>query len=295
MIRRFLDNYFGFNRQQRNGLLVLVLLSLSLLIFRKAFPLFIRPGPMELLDLPLVPGDSLFSNTAAAPPPARSGAATELFHFDPNQVSAEQLQRLGFPERSVKALLNFRKKGFVFRKKEDLKKVYGLSEVLYEQLAPYVRITPPADPVHTPGKSIPFPADTSEKLDLNSADSLSLTTLRGIGPVYASRIIKYRALLGGYVNTGQLREVYGLTEEVFDRLKDRLEVRPGSIKKLRINTADFRTLTRHPYLGYETTRLIVNARRKAPVDSAGLRALLNDEQRYTKLLPYLDFQTGSTE
>src|SRR5665647_1059817 len=48
------------------------------------------------------------------------------------------------------------------------------------------------------------------RLDLNSADSLHLLEIPGIGPVFASRIIRYRTLLGGYYAVDQLREVYGM-------------------------------------------------------------------------------------
>ena len=46
-------------------------------------------------------------------------------------------------------------------------------------------------------------------MDLNTADSTTLMALKGIGPVFSVRIVKYRELLGGYYETAQLQEVYG--------------------------------------------------------------------------------------
>ena len=40
-----------------------------------------------------------------------------------------------------------------------------------------------------------------------------------IGDILASRIVKYREVLGGYIEVSQLDEVYGLSEDGFENLK----------------------------------------------------------------------------
>jgi len=61
-------------------------------------------------------------------------------------------------------------------------------------------------------KTLPKPEDSFSRsqvrvnqtpIPINSADSVQLLPLPGIGPVYAGRIIRYRELLGGYVQTDQ--------------------------------------------------------------------------------------------
>jgi DNA uptake protein ComE-like DNA-binding protein len=84
-------------------------------------------------------------------------------------------------------------------------------------------------------------------LNLNSCDSASLEALPGIGPVLSARIIKYRNLLGGYVSADQLKEVYGLPEETFDMISSRIFADSLSVRKIRINEADYKELIRHPY------------------------------------------------
>lgn len=85
-------------------------------------------------------------------------------------------------------------------------------------------------------------------LELNSCDSASLEALPGIGPVLSARIIKYRNLLGGYANVDQLREVYGLTEETFNLIKNRVKADVSLIRKVNINNADYKQLMRFRYL-----------------------------------------------
>jgi DNA uptake protein ComE-like DNA-binding protein len=85
------------------------------------------------------------------------------------------------------------------------------------------------------------------RLELNSCDSASLVALPGIGPVLSARIVKYRNLLGGYLSSEQLKEVYGLPEETFKLISTRVFTDSLAVKKIRINEADFKTLIRHPY------------------------------------------------
>jgi len=84
-------------------------------------------------------------------------------------------------------------------------------------------------------------------IDLNSCDSASLETLPGIGPVLSARIIKYRNLLGGFASIDQLKEVYGLTEETFTLIRNRVKADPSMIRKISINSAEYRQLIRLPY------------------------------------------------
>jgi DNA uptake protein ComE-like DNA-binding protein len=84
-------------------------------------------------------------------------------------------------------------------------------------------------------------------IELNSCDSASLETLPGIGPVLSARIIKYRNLLGGFANIDQLREVYGLTEETFNLIRKRVKADPSMIRRISINSAEYRHLIRLPY------------------------------------------------
>src|SRR5690606_7484140 len=129
-----------------------------------------------------------------------------------------------------------------------------------------------------------------KKLELNSADSLQLLELKGIGPSYAKRILKYRSILGGYVSLEQLKEVYGFDEELFEKVKPYVEVNPSLVKKIKINSDDFKIVNKHPYITYELTKTIFDWRRKTVITETNFKDILNDEVLYNKLLPYLIFE-----
>lgn len=133
-------------------------------------------------------------------------------------------------------------------------------------------------------------APSIRKIELNSADSLDLVRLKGIGPVLSARIIKYREALGGFYDTDQLKEVYGIDSVTFRMILPHLSVDPSSLKKLPLNAASFRELLHHPYLDYEEVKRIMQFRDKnGPFKSPDMLYELNglDSNRIMRLLPYL--------
>ena len=77
---------------------------------------------------------------------------------------------------------------------------------------------------------------------------------------------------------------------MFNQLKSFFTANPLLIKKIKINQDDFKTITKHPYLSLEITKLIFDWRRKTNINSTNLKDILNDDLLYLKILPYLDFK-----
>src|SRR5690606_20375786 len=92
-----------------------------------------------------------------------------LFSFDPNKLDSAGFRRLGLPERTTRMLLNWRRKGKVFYKKEDLKTLYTLTDSAYHRLEPYIRIT--HQPDNSTNKGLAASGQKSTLIELNTADS----------------------------------------------------------------------------------------------------------------------------
>lgn len=99
-------------------------------------------------------------------------------------------------------------------------------------------------------------------IEINSADSLTLLDLPGIGPVFAKRIIKYRQMLGGFVYPEQLQEVYGMDSARLSGFINQIRIDTSEIRKMDINKATFKELLAHPYLEYEQVKAIARFRDK---------------------------------
>lgn len=275
--------YFGFTKTQRHGLLVM----LFLILFATLWRTYLNQRPVNepvyyasYIDFSLGQSNAnknLVTNNKS------------LFAFNPNTVTFDELLALGVPARVSKTLLKYRKSGAVFYKKDDLKKVYGFSQALYNQLAPYILLEQKKERVKTLTKPIFKATQQIQILELNEADSAALVALPAIGPAFAKRIIKYRTLLGGYVRLEQLKEVYGFTDSMYVVVLPRLELKAEKINRLPINTCEFKVLCKHPYVGYELCKQIFDWRRKTILTPTNLKDILDNPSLYNKLLPYLSF------
>ena len=98
------------------------------------------------------------------------------------------------------------------------------------------------------------------RIELNKADSVGLIQLNGIGATYATRIIKYRNLLGGYYSKKQLSEIYNFPEETYTRIQSQIYVDTAQIVKIRINFAEFSELIRHPYINKVQVKALLTYR-----------------------------------
>jgi DNA uptake protein ComE-like DNA-binding protein len=301
MANSFLNDFFGFNKQQRNGLFILSLISLSLFLIRIIYPSFISSETIEVKNLTLIERklDSSYyeSQKYVQTNFSENKNESNLFVFDPNTVTFEQLVELGFKEKIAKTFLKFRDKGFVFKQKSDLQKVYGISDNFYDKLEPYILIenrvsNDQKDPINDQKNSpvVEIKKTVKNKIELNGADSLMLLEIDGIGPSFAKRILKYRSILGGFYNLEQLKEVYGFNDELFDKVKTWLFVEANTIKKIDLNKDDFKKINKHPYLSYELTKSIVDWRKKTVITATNLKDIINDDAVYKKLLPYVVFE-----
>lgn len=165
----------------------------------------------------------------------------ESFRFNPNTVSAEDLQRLGFSEKQALSIVRYREKGGRFRRKTDFAKSYVVADSVYARLEPFI--------------DIPL-------LDINRADSAALVALPGIGPWFAARIVSYREELGGYSRPEQLMEIYHFDREKFDGLADLISCsRPDPYP---LWTLPEEELARHPYISKAEAHGVVLYRMHQP-------------------------------
>ena len=229
------------------------------------------------------------------PPPPTLAAS---FSFDPNTVSLDSLQLLGFPKYQAEGLLRYRgDRRVTFRKPSDLRRVRSLDSTLVELVLPLISIAPfppstaPAAAPSTYGGYTPPPALKS--IDLNTADTTLLQTIPGIGSYRARRIVRYREALGGFYDLDQLRKTRGLPDSISKRAVEYLKV--GDItRRIKINLANFEELNRHPNINRKQASAVVRYRDKhghfAGADDVRRIRLFND-QDLVGILPYLSYIT----
>ncbi len=174
----------------------------------------------------------------------------ESFRFNPNTVSVEDLQRLGFSLKQAQSIENYRLKGGRFRRPKDFAKSFVVPDSVYQRLAPYI--------------DIPL-------LDINQADSTAFLALPGIGPYFAGKMVSYRQRLGGYSSPEQLLEIYRFDQEKLDGLRDLITCsKPEPFALWSLPEAD---LARHPHISRAEAHGIVLYRQHNPPESCTLEGL----------------------
>jgi competence protein ComEA len=135
------------------------------------------------------------------------------------------------------------------------------------------------------------PADAPGALiNINAADSIELREIRGIGPVLSKRIVRYRYLLGGFVRSGQLKEVYGIDDRRYEQISGQFCIDTALIRHIPLNRVDRYTLARHPYLSDEQAGAVIRYRAdhgRIDRPSQLLEERILDKETFDKISPYL--------
>ncbi len=275
-----LKAYFNFSKKERNGILLLLVALIAVwflpAIFtpeehfdEKGFERF-KNEIAQLRESEKGPdGEGLIeaayaTQTGAIQPKPEKA---ETFYFDPNTLPATEWNRLGIANKTVQTIQNYLAKGGRFYQPKDLTKIYGLKTADCNRLIPYVRIANDRlqkKPVNNepPKPFIPNNNPAGSMIDINTADTSDFIELPGIGAKLASRIISFRAKLGGFYSTEQLSEVYGITDSVFQQINPKLQCDPANIKKININTISLEELKTHPYIKYQVANAVIQYRRQ---------------------------------
>lgn len=222
--------------------------------------------------------------------------ACVLKKFDPNTVTEEELLAMGLEKRVVKIWLNYRIAGKIFRKKEDVEKIYGITPEVFYKIKDSIQLNDNQLIVKNLNnanklQTAKFTASESmTKLDINTATVEELLRLHGIGHTFASRIVKYREDLGGFVAVNQLKEIENLPDSTFNFIAPSLSL-SGFIQKTHINKLNI-TETKHPYL----TKKQVSILQRYKINHGDLKNLVDmsnlgifSAQQIDKLKPYLAF------
>lgn len=288
-----IKNYLSITKKEWNGLVVLVILIALVLAAPYAYQLFHKDKTINLkafdkatasLTKPIADstsataGDEGYGNEDKVANPA-------MFSFNPNKLPIAQWQKLGLSAHQAAVIKRYEAKGGKFYSKADVKKIYGITADDYKRLEPFINI--PAN------SNFPKKAAPGTIIELNTADTTKLALLRGIGPSFAVRIVRYRERLGGFYRKEQLKEIYGIDSAKYAEIAPQLRLNPVLVKKININTISFDQLRLFPYLGYKQVNAIIQYRAQHG-NYASIADMKNivllDEGTLRKIEPYLVFK-----
>lgn len=299
MMKNWLINAFGFSKREYNGLLYLVIIIIIVTLTPYLYQYYLNTKSVQndneklaLQKLVLVDryNKKTFNNTRDEIESSTAKRPVHYFEFNPNTITEKEWQQFGLSYKQAMSIVNYIKRGGKFYKAEDLKKMYTISLEKYEALLPYVSI-PKTDQLD---KKSAFVYTKKEPviIEINAADTLELDKIKGVGPAFARRIVKYRGRLGGFHTKEQLFEVFGVDTPKFNEIKNQIKIDMEGIVKLNINTVEFDELKRHPYLTFKQMNAIIQYRKQhGPYKSIAdlSKVLILKPETIQKIAPYLSF------
>lgn len=280
-----MKNYFSFTRSQQIGVAFWAVLILGL-IFTTSFirdkvaatQFLINPEDVEYVRLKAESNKNYYTPNSNF---GHQKSTVLLSDFDPNSLDFNGWKNLGFSEKQTNAILNYRDRFGPFKRKDDLKKIFVISEEKYLELEPYIKI-----------ESTQQTELKVELISLNIASLAELESLPGIGPKFAERILKFRSSLGGFSSMTQLHEVYNMTEEIYQILADETVINSGEIVKIKINSASKDEIDKHPYIDFDATAAILKERESRKIENLDFlisKNLMTQEEK-ERLEPYISFE-----
>lgn len=317
--KKWVKEYFTFSQKEKKAVFLLFILAVLFALLPAMFPFLVKEEEgiavdaateSQLSSLTVEKEKTNSQNDDEQPDHlyqpkqnrhqkyGQAQAGGELFYFDPNTASAEELKKLGLRDKTIQTFINYRNKGGKFFKPEDLERIYNLRHEEFERLLPYIKIETAAANRHSEtvyqSSSVQTkkyePSAKAVVVDINTADTAQWKMLNGIGSGYAKRIVNFRNKLGGFVSIDQVAETFGLPDSVFLKIKPYLKLNTATVNKINLNTASVDELKAHPYIKYAVANAIVQYRKehgtfKAVSDLQKLAAV--DETLYEKIAGYL--------
>ena len=277
-------DYFQFNKKERNGILLLSFILLLTIIYYNIMYLFTDKQKTDFSEF-----DNLIPDTEDV---IEKQQTDSLFVFNPNTLNDKGWIMLGLTEKQISIFRNYQRSGIVFYSTEDLSKCYAISDDFVNRVADFIIFPQRKEKKEKVKikKSDEKSAEQLQIIDLNSADSILLISINGVGPFYSKQILEYREKLGGFISYTQFSEIWGLEKLDIKNFKNQTKIDTTFIKKININSATFDQLYSHPYINYNQSKAIINYRLQHGqfIHIKDIQNIvLIDSDLFRKIAPYL--------
>ena len=258
-----LKSHFWYNKNQRNGILFLIILILILQLIY----VFVGFSSDTQFDSDTSEIDSFQSQIDSLKKIKIENSKPKIFPFNPNYLTDFKAYKLGLSVEEIDKLFAYRKTGKFVNSTKEFQNITGINDSLLTVISPFFKFP---EWVNTKKEKtiqkVNFLNQKIIKKDINLASEKDLQIINGIGEKLAKRIISYRDLLQGFTFNEQLYEVYYLDREVAGRVLNNFAVlQKPNIKKININQASFKEVLHLPYIDYKLTKKIFNYRNEVKV------------------------------
>ncbi len=221
-------DYLAFDKRQRNGVFILFSFVMVVFLVRVFLPMFYPNDVTVSVDQEkLIQTQKLQVQSKDSNIPQKR-ARVELFNFDPNNLSTEKWKLLGLKDWQIKIIHNYEAKGGRFRLPQDLKEIYGIHGEQYLKMEPYIQI----DTTNENSSSLQSSVVQLFQFNPNNLSEAKWKML-GLKDWQIKIIHNYESKGGSFQEKDDLKDIYGINENQFNRLKPYIVI-PGSQATIKV-------------------------------------------------------------
>ena len=185
-----------------------------------------------------------------------------IYPFNPNFITDFKGYKLGMSVAEIDRLLAYRKQNKFVNSATEFQAVTKVSDSLLKVISPYFKfphwVENKKEYTSAYTKTEYPKAEKIVVLDINEATKEELMKVYGIGDKISDRILEQKSKFGGFASMEQMKDVWGLSPEVVEKLNQNFEVKSTSkIKKISINNASVKELAQFPFFRYALAKEIV--------------------------------------
>ena len=285
------EDPFVISKRSKRGLLVLILASLGLIFFPRVYMFFQKEEALVINSEQIAEFERThrkfekrnYSNYYSKKKKYKAPDSK----FNPNTYTLSDWINLGLSAKQSVVVLKFTSRGIY--SEEDLKRIFVIPDVLFELIRDSV-VYPERFQNSPNQESFKKQVNQITLINLNTADTTEFMKIYGVGAFYAKQIIRDREKLGGFFKKEQLLEVWKMTPETYEKIKDHVFINEKDVKRIHINSVTIEELKAHPYLNWNKANSIIKMR----IQRNGFKnieeikeSVLIDSETYEKLFPYL--------
>ena len=252
---KIFKSHFWYTKNQRNGILLLliIIIFLQLILHFKNF------DSQQMVDLSLPKITSYNKQLDSLKKKSSKKKKFKIYPFNPNYISDYKGYQLGMNVDEIDRLLAHREQRLYVNSAKEFQTITKISDSLLQKISPFFKfpewVQKKNNNKNNQQRYIPNSRiNVSEitTVDINKATLKDFTAIEGVDEYISERIIKYRSKLQGFSFKEQLFEVWGLNEQMANKILSTFSIKNKPIiKKVNINTASFKEVLSNPYIDYE--------------------------------------------
>jgi competence ComEA-like helix-hairpin-helix protein len=274
-----IKDFFYFTKSERNGIFFLIVLIFLVIILPKIYFSYQTETKIDAKkfekeiehfesSLQTIPEQSYQSRLDKYI--TERYDTLDLFYFNPNTTTDNSFKKLGLTDKQIVTIRNYLNKGGKFYIKDDFRKIYGIRQVQYLKLKPYI-LLPDQVIKHKEKDAVTQNSDTDSLFyfDPNTTSSENWEKL-GLTKKQINTIENFRDKGGVFYKPEDFKKIYGINDNIYNKLAPYIKIKSKSISPTKIvktqlidiNTASYEELIRIKGIGDYLAKNIIWYRNK---------------------------------